>query len=333
MDKDYIDEDKYFKFLDKMKLKNNNNCSVDIYKYLYKNKITYPNKNSNIQIKYFVDEIYKTKNITYLNNFIILLTNFISFHSSFQLLNKIHFTKDIKDITILKYIDDLNYKSKKKNTIYSFDDKCSKQQFGFEMIKKKIKKEYLKLELNKIKYLDIGCGDGNKTKLFAKIFNIDSNNIFGTDIHTWGPYKENKDFSFDFKYILKNGKLDYKDDSFDIITCFLTLHHIQNLDLILNEIYRILKKNGLFIIIEHDSLTYFDNLIIEIQHLFFAYFYDNNKHYIKQPFYSQYYNNMEFQYIITHKNKFKLLYNDNFYQNIQMQKRYDQQFYSIFIKK
>jgi hypothetical protein len=42
---------------------------------------------------------------------------------------------------------------------------------------------------------------------------------------------------------------------------------------------------------------------------------------------------MEFQYIISNKHKFKLLYNDIFYQNIEMQKRYDQQFYSVYIKK
>ena len=328
-----MDKKEYFKFLDKFA--NNNNCSIESYKDFYENKISYlyPNKKSNFQIKYLVDEIYKTKNITQLNNFILLLTNFMSFYNSFKLLNIIRFTKDIKDIDIFKYIENSKNENKKKNSIFSLHQKCSNQKFGFKIIKKKMNKEYLKLDIDNIKYLDIGCGDGTKTTLFANIFKINSNNIFGTDIHTWGPYKKNKDFSFKFKYILKDGKLDYKNDSFDLITCFLTLHHVENLDFILDEIYRILKHNGIFIIIEHNSLSYFDNLIIEIQHSFFSYFYDNNKNYIKNPIYSKYYNNMEFQYIIGNKHKFKLLYNDIFYQNIEMQKRYDQQFYSVYVKK
>lgn len=321
-----INQDNYFNFLNKKSEK----CLSETYKNLYllksKNKKNFPKSNSNKQIKYLVDEIYNKKNIIYLNYFLVLLSTFISFKNSLKLLNVISYSKkNLTDYDVLEYIDKLN---KKKNSMLSLGDKCSKQEFSFELIKINLLPFY-KLKKN-TKYLDIGCGDGYKTNIFAKIFEIDKKNIYGTDIPSWGPYQEKKDLSFDFEYILLNHKLTYIDNSFDIISCFLTLHHIQNMDLILDEIKRVLKKNGIFIIIEHDCLNYFDNLIIDIQHLFFSYFNENRKDYIKNPSYSEYYNNMEFNYILTKKHNYKLLYTDNLYQNIIRNKRYDQQFYAIY---
>ena len=155
------------------------------------------------------------------------------------------------------------------------------------------------------------------------------NNVNGTDIKIWGPYKKNRNLPFNFKFILENGNLDYPDNSFDIMTCILSLHHIENLTHILSEIKRVLKPNGIFILIEHDNYTYFDSMIIEIQHTLFAFFYDNNKDYIKNPLYSRYFNNMEWEFVMN-KNEFKLLDSETYINNITESKRYDQQFYAIY---
>lgn len=317
-----IDKNKYFTFLKKV----NKNCIFETYKelYLLKNINKYPSTNSNVQIKFLINEILKNKNITYLNYFLILLTNFIPFNNTFNLFEIIK-NKDIKDTEVLSLVE--KCRAKHLNTIYSIGQKCDKQTFGIEYLKKKIKK--INIRFNNPNYLDIGCGNGKKTILFSKIFNI--KNVYGTDINNWGPYKKNKDFPFNFKFIL-NDKLDYDDNSFDIITCFLTLHHIKNLDKIIIEIRRILKRDGIFILIEHDALNYYDKLLIEIQHTFFAFLYDKNKNYIKSPYYSNYLNNMEFQYIFTDKFNFKLIDSGVYYQTIDMQKRYDSQFYQIYKK-
>lgn len=324
----YISKTSYFKFID-----SNDEDIADTYKSLYnlKNKITYPPSNSNEQIKFLMNEIYKRKDITHYNNFIKFLTHFMSFNSSFKLFKIIYNSPNISDIDILKYVDNLKKNNKKRDSTEFIYRKISKQQYGLSTINKIMKKMKLILPSD-AKYLDIGCGDGGKTTMFASTIGIISNNIHGTDIETWGPYMKNKALPFDFKLILKNGKLDYHDESFDVITAFLTLHHIKNLDLILDEIYRILKKDGLFIIIEHDSLDFLDNLLIDIQHTFFAYFYDGNKNFIKNPVYIVYYNLMEWKYILTKKHKFKLLYSNTLYQTIQMHRRYDNQFYAIFKK-
>ena len=322
-----IPQKEYFIFLENK----GNNCIIKSYKKLFelKEKDKYPSSNSNIQIKFLVTEIYKTKNVTYLNYLIILLTHFLSFNNSFKLLDIIK-NKKITDNQIMSYVSKIKDKNKSLNTSYSIGESCSKQTFGFEYLKMKIGKN-MKMNHN-TKYLDIGCGDGKKTNLIGKIFNIKKNNIYGTDIELWGPYMANKKFNFDFKYILKNEKLDFPDNTFDFITCILTLHHIKNLDSMINEIYRVLKPHGSFILIEHDILNYMDNLIVDIQHTFFAFLYDNNKNYIKNPYYSNYFNNMEFEYIFTHQNKFKLINSGLFCQTIDLQKRYDAQFFQLYNK-
>ena len=320
---DIIIKKKYFDFLDK-KIKG---CINKSYKklYLLKDINKYPVANSNNQIKFLITNIYDNKNITYLNHFITLLTHFISFDSSFKLLNIIK-SKNITDTEIMQLVDKMK---DKLDTKYSIGEECSKQIFGIEFLKEKIDKKYKATK--DIKYLDIGCGDGRKTMLFHKIFNINISDVCGTDIKLWGPYQKNRTFPFKFNFILNNEKLNYDDNSFDIITCFLTLHHIKNMDDMISEIYRVLKPNGIFILVEHDVLNYYDNLIIDIQHTFFAFLYDKNKKYIENPYYSKYFNNMEFEYIFTNKHKFKLLNQGNYCQTIDMQKRYDSQFYQIYI--
>jgi len=41
-----------------------------------------------------------------------------------------------------------------------------------------------------------------------------------------------------------NGKLTFKNDSFDLITCFGTLHHIPNVSFVIRELIRVLKPGG-----------------------------------------------------------------------------------------
>jgi ubiquinone/menaquinone biosynthesis C-methylase UbiE len=323
---DLINKKNYFDFLSSK----GDDCIIKTYKKLYDLglKENYPPANSNKQIKFLVELIYKNKNINYFNNLLTLFSNFISFNDSFKLIEKIHKNKkDLSDTEIIKIVEKFR-KVSNGNSTYSVGEECSKTKFGMDFLKKQMKP----IDYSNFKYLDVGCGDGRKTIQFAQTFKIKKDNIYGADIEAWGPYAKDKtSLPFQFKGI-KNDKLDYPDNQFDIITCFLTLHHVKNMEKLINEIYRVLKEGGILILIEHDALNYYDKLLIEIQHTFFAYLYDKNKEYIKHPDYSNYLNNMEFQYIFTKLHKFTLGKSGNFVQSIDMQKRYDQQFYQIYYK-
>lgn len=48
----------------------------------------------------------------------------------------------------------------------------------------------------------------------------------------------------------ENGTLIFEDNTFDLITCFGTLHHIPNVSFVLNELIRVLKPNGHLLIRE-----------------------------------------------------------------------------------
>lgn len=47
-----------------------------------------------------------------------------------------------------------------------------------------------------------------------------------------------------------SGKLPFEDNSFDLITCFGTLHHIPNVSFVLSELVRVLKSDGYLLIRE-----------------------------------------------------------------------------------
>lgn len=309
--------DEYLLYLDTIQ----NPCLKKIYKKIYsevkqKNYAIIKNK-----LHVYYNKINNEKNIYYLGAFMFLLSNFMSYDMIFPILQKLK--TPISDKDIFEYIDALNEKQKKRNST-SIDNLCNKYNFSFELIKQEV---YKKSKIFNT-YLDVCCGDGTKTNIFGKTFNI--KNIYGTDIALWGPYSNKKKFPFDFK-LIKEGELNYDDNTFDIITCFLSLHHIQDLELMLKSIYNKLKKGGIFVIIEHDVLNYMDNMIVDIQHMFYGYFYDKNKNYIDNPLYGKYYNRMEWSFMLR-KVGFKLIHMDNVYENVSMTKRYDNQFYGIFMK-
>lgn len=95
--------------------------------------------------------------------------------------------------------------------------------------------------------LEIGCSDG-------RFLYENSNrwkNITGVDTDEERLKKAKKRaYTVPSKFInIDFGKIPmpFPDSSFDLVVSIATLQYIYNLDLLLNEIYRVLKKGGLFI--------------------------------------------------------------------------------------
>lgn len=80
--------------------------------------------------------------------------------------------------------------------------------------------------------IDIGCGKG----YFLKQLRQSGLELYGCDI-------VDKDESREYNYIKGNiEKLPFDDKQFDIVTCFHTLEHINNLDVAISELKRITRK-------------------------------------------------------------------------------------------
>lgn len=97
--------------------------------------------------------------------------------------------------------------------------------------------------------LDIGVGDGSITSAIQRHYDLPKDKVFGTDIVT--P-REEPSFTFN---LVDGSDLPFNDNSFDLITANMVLHHVDDLDRLLQEIRRVLRPNGYLVISEHDILS------------------------------------------------------------------------------
>lgn len=97
------------------------------------------------------------------------------------------------------------------------------------------------------KYLDYGCGSGELTRSIGESLGLKMTQIYGVDIIKYSGI-----YGFEFSQI-QDGKIQHENDSFDLITVSMVLHHItdKNLTVTINELFRVLKPNGVLILREH----------------------------------------------------------------------------------
>lgn len=301
------------------------NCYKKYLKY-YHNNINTIYQNNN-QLNVLIKDIYLKK----LNNKIvklkILLNKFFSYKFTQKFIKKIK-NNNKTDKQYIKYI----FKSlQKSNNILNHDNKniiCHEWNYIIEHIILNYKKVINKHIIN-LKYLDIGCGSGSKTSKFSNLLNLNIKNVYGSDIPHWGPYKQHN-HKFNFINIINN-KIETT-LKFDLITCILMLHHVQDLDFLIKQIYSLLNNNGILIIIEHNKLDDYDNMMLDILHMLYGYLYDKNISYLKNPDYAKYYNWFEWRYILENHN-FIHIKTEMIFESLSNETRFDNIFFSIYLKK
>lgn len=157
---------------------------------------------------------------------------------------------------------------------------------------------------NRDVFVDIGCGDGSITSELSKIY--DFKKTIGVDVENWFDTYTNKDKNIEL--IITDGKtINIKDNSVDVILCNHVLHHIENLDDMLDELARIIKKDGILIIKEHNC--YYKELayVIDIYHALYELVYrkKQNDKFIKN-YYSNYLSDKEL-YAKLKKRNFEII--------------------------
>jgi SAM-dependent methyltransferase len=124
-------------------------------------------------------------------------------------------------------------------------------------------------------YLDVGCFDGSISSSIAKYFNLNKLQAHGVDIKSYdnaGGYSNITFSQYDGRI------LPYSNKSFDLITCLMVLHHIpdNNLNILMSEINRVMKPNGVVIIREHDVSKDVERTSLDVMHHFYDYVWSND---------------------------------------------------------
>ena len=94
--------------------------------------------------------------------------------------------------------------------------------------------------------LDLGCGNGNILKLLEE---KTTSNLYGLDLSDNMISEAKKRLSKNVILTVGDSEnLPYEDNKFDVIICNASFHHYPHPDIVLKEIHRVLKTNGVFIL-------------------------------------------------------------------------------------
>jgi methionine biosynthesis protein MetW len=95
------------------------------------------------------------------------------------------------------------------------------------------------------KILDLGCGNGDFTRELGR--KVGTENIYGTDIVSELMISAKSKGIIVCESDL-NTAIPYRDETFNLVCANQVFEHLNNTDLILKEVFRVLKENGVFII-------------------------------------------------------------------------------------
>jgi len=113
---------------------------------------------------------------------------------------------------------------------------------------------------NNARFLDLGCDDGNLTKILAKV--IGTSSIYGVEIIDERIKIAEMNNVIVKKFDL-NGRFDFSDDFFDVIQTNQVIEHLCNSDNFLSEIYRILKPGG-YVIVSTENASSWCNIFASV---------------------------------------------------------------------
>jgi len=115
--------------------------------------------------------------------------------------------------------------------------------------------------------LDIGCAEGKTVALLGQKLQVHPTNVHGCDIRPIPTTDQNQNMIFT---VCAGDTLPYDTNQFDLILMLMSLHHVENVDKLLNNVFKVLKNNGLLLIREHDCPNEAFASLLDIQHGLYA---------------------------------------------------------------
>jgi ubiquinone/menaquinone biosynthesis C-methylase UbiE len=115
-------------------------------------------------------------------------------------------------------------------------------------------------------YIDIGCADGSITSAIG--IALQAGKIYGLDV------ENNLNPIYQITFV--NNLLSLEDNSMKMVTAMMTLHHIENINMLIKQVSRILSKGGVFIIREHNFTTPESAGVVMVEHIIYDYVMSND---------------------------------------------------------
>jgi SAM-dependent methyltransferase len=218
-------------------------------------------------------------------------------------------------------------------------------------------KRFLPNDFKITNYLDYGCGDCGKSIQLGHLLGLSPESIYGVDVkpdtQEFGHYDEKRKLfneKLNFEYVdSENNNLDvFKNNpKFSLITMFMVLHHVHNLNALFKQLYTITADSAYLVIREHDAYNAADYMLCDIEHGIYDLTYKNMKsetHYVQnvtqnpqnpnfaQNYWAKYYNWIEWTYLLS-KYGFKYITHGYDNNSIKQEISTTRYMYMIFKKK
>ncbi len=102
------------------------------------------------------------------------------------------------------------------------------------------------------KVLDYGCGEGYGSEILARF----ADEVNGADISSEAIDEAKKNIHSNLTFtLLKDNYLPFDDNTFDFVTSFQVIEHVEDVDLYLREIKRVLKRGGKYFLTTPNART------------------------------------------------------------------------------
>lgn len=140
--------------------------------------------------------------------------------------------------------------NKKEQTLKTFNRQA--KVYDHSMFSKHAKKLYPKIldtviKTDSLEILDLGCGTGELMKLLLE--NNDRYQLTGIDLSSKMIEIANEKLANRVKLVIGDSEnLPFDDNSFDLVYCNDSFHHYVEVEQVIKEISRVLKKDGYLII-------------------------------------------------------------------------------------
>ena len=172
--------------------------------------------------------------------------------------------KRMSDNEIITFIT-TEFNKKQKKIKYSTNKSAIKKAKVIETLLKSVSSDSLMKPAN---YLDVGCNNGYLTVEIGKILRLSKNNIYGIDVGSFTYQKIVP--TTGFIYNEYDGiHIPFENQKFDFLTLLMVLHHVKYYGVLLTEINRVMKNDGILLIKEHDIFDDPLSTLMLIEHMIY----------------------------------------------------------------